>query len=95
MHLISVIDDTLDVYEERTLRGQIVLMSEGWAAYRATLTGRIVEKRIGTYKTTMLAVMALKCDHEWFDEDGYRICAHCGVGSPELGYKRVESGEAK
>lgn len=29
------------------------------------------------------------CEHEWFDEDGYRICAHCGLGSPELGYPRL------
>jgi hypothetical protein len=30
------------------------------------------------------------CAHEWFDEDGYHICAHCGHGSPELGFQRVK-----
>lgn len=41
-------------------------------------------------KTPEKEPVKVACAHEWFDEDGYRICAHCGYGSPEYGYQRVQ-----
>jgi hypothetical protein len=54
-------EDTFNVFDYVTQEriGQIALMSDGWAAYRATPNGHIVEKRIGTYKDAELAVRAV------------------------------------
>lgn len=60
MHLISVRDDSLDVYEGDERVGEITLMADGWAAYGITATGRIQDRRIGTYDSVKLALIALK-----------------------------------
>lgn len=54
-------EDVLDVYddehEERI--GQVAPSFDGWATYRATWDGRIVDRRIATSKTIEEAVAAL------------------------------------
>jgi len=54
-------ESTFNVFDNvtRVLIGQVALMSDGWAAYLATPTGRIKERRIGTYATAELAIRAV------------------------------------
>lgn len=53
--------DTFNVYDyvRQHRIGQIALMSDGWAAYRAGGGGNIVERRIGTYPDADAAIDAL------------------------------------
>jgi hypothetical protein len=46
-------------YVKRDLIGEIVLMSDGWAAYRTNANGRMIEERIGTYANAELAIRAI------------------------------------
>lgn len=56
---LSSLIDTLQVFDDEQLVGEVVLMSDGWAAYTAGPTGRIRTTRIGTYPTINDAVRSL------------------------------------
>jgi hypothetical protein len=57
--LQSAWEDTLRVYADAELIGEIAPSCDGWAAYRATDAGFIVEERVGTYPTIATALEAL------------------------------------
>lgn len=71
LNFVLKFDSTFNVYNGDKLLGEIALMSDGWAAYRASATNidRIKPQRIGTYKSAARAANALtakpeqKCSH--------------------------------
>lgn len=67
LNFVLKFDSTFNVYNSDKLLGEIALMSDGWAVYRASATNidRIKPRRIGTYKNAARAANALtaKCEH--------------------------------
>lgn len=61
VRVVNCYEDTFDVYDLKGGQriGQVALMSTGWAAYRATWSGRIVDERIGTYPRAADAIYAV------------------------------------
>jgi hypothetical protein len=61
-HINLSYENTFNVFDNITkVRiGQIALMNDGWAGYGVTATGRIRERRIGTYPDAEQAIRAVE-----------------------------------
>jgi hypothetical protein len=54
--------DSFDVCDNDQRIGGITLMSDGWAAYRASPHGVLAERRMGTYPDAESAIKAIEAD---------------------------------